>query len=217
MFEPYRHSYGIFLMTFSDCKVTRPHWLFRHAPITSIIRDLCVYYKWLLKSLLKHNRFPRKPLLDNRKPFNATSQSESMLEIEIGRSTWILKFGILSNLTKNESLHRPGVPGFCLTGSTTTIQPKARFENITYRNIPIKHDICCSRSQWQPRQPVLLVWVCINYHVSVTHYKRPYDTQMARNKSVFGSVLAPDNTVYNIHLWPIYSIFVTALCPQMTW
>ena len=101
MFEPYRHSYGIFLMTFSDCKVTRPHWLFRHAPITSIIRDLRVYYKWLLKSLLKHNRFRRKPLLDNRKPFNATSQSESMLEIEIGRSTCILKFGILSNLTRN--------------------------------------------------------------------------------------------------------------------
>ena len=53
-----------------------------------------------------------------------------------------------------------------------------------------KYNRCCSRSQWQPWQPVLVVWVCINYHVSVTHYKRPYVAQMARNRSTLSSVLA---------------------------
>ena len=33
------------------------------------------------------------------------------------------------------------------------------------------------------------VWACINYHVSLTHYKHPYDAQMARNGSALGSVL----------------------------
>ena len=35
----------------------------------------------------------------------------------------------------------------------------------------------------------LLVFACMNYHVSVTHYKFPYDTQMAQNRSALGSVL----------------------------
>ena len=39
-----------------------------------------------------------------------------------------------------------------------------------------------------------------SYHVSVTHYKRPYDAQMTRNRNALGIVLAPgasnrDNTV----------------------
>ena len=46
----------------------------------------------------------------------------------------------------------------------------------------------------------LLVRACRNYHASVTHYKRPYDAKMARNRSALGIVLAPgasnrDNTV----------------------
>ena len=50
------------------------------------------------------------------------------------------------------------------------------------------------------------MWACINYHVSVTHYKHPYDVQMAQNRSAIGSVLAPgashsDNTVV---LFPNY-------------
>ena len=35
----------------------------------------------------------------------------------------------------------------------------------------------------------ILGWACINYHVSVTHYKCPYDEQKARNRSAFCSVL----------------------------
>ena len=50
------------------------------------------------------------------------------------------------------------------------------------------------------------MWTCINYHVSVTHYKRPYDTQIAQNTSTLGSVSAPgtsnrDNTVYASVNW----------------
>ena len=37
----------------------------------------------------------------------------------------------------------------------------------------------------------LLVWACINYHVSVTHYKRPYGAHISGNRSALGSVLPP--------------------------
>ena len=42
----------------------------------------------------------------------------------------------------------------------------------------------------------------MNYHVSVTHYKRPYDAQMAQNRSTLDTVLAlsasnRDNTVFH--------------------
>ena len=45
-----------------------------------------------------------------------------------------------------------------------------------------------------------MVYACINYNVSVTHYKHPYDAQMAWNSSALDSVLVPgasnrDNTV----------------------
>ena len=35
------------------------------------------------------------------------------------------------------------------------------------------------------------MWAYINYHVSVTLYKRSYDAQVARNRSTLGSALAP--------------------------
>ena len=58
--------------------------------------------------------------------------------------------------------------------------------------------MCCLRSQWQLQQPVLLVWICIIYHLSVTHYKCPYDAQMIWNKSALGSVLTPSTSNRNI-------------------
>ena len=60
-------------------------------------------------------------------------------------------------------------------------------------------------------QDNLFCWCGLRYsHGSVTNYKRPYDPQMARNRSAFSSVLAPgasnrDNTVHAI--WCLY-IFV---------
>ena len=55
----------------------------------------------------------------------------------------------------------------------------------------------------------LVVWAFINHHVSVTHYNRSYDAQMARNRSALDSVLAPgvsnrDNTVYSCNFIGIF-------------
>ena len=48
---------------------------------------------------------------------------------------------------------------------------------------------CCLEFDFQ-KVDQHAVWACMNYHVSVTHYKRPYDAKLAWNRSALGSVLA---------------------------
>ena len=69
----------------------------------------------------------------------------------------------------------------------------------------------------------LFYWfgLCINYHMSVTHYKRPYDAQMARNRSALGSVLMlgasiRDSTVVNYDSY-IYYDFSWKCCMMEKW
>ena len=70
-----------------------------------------------------------------------------------------------------------------------------------YTNTWFKHDMRCSRSQWQPRQPVLRMSACWNNHMSVTHDNRPMTHKMTRNRSTFHSALAPGASNRDITVW----------------
>ena len=56
---------------------------------------------------------------------------------------------------------------------------------------------------WHMLFKITMAATATGFNVSVTNYKRPYDAEMARNRSALGSVLAPassnrDITVFNV-------------------